>query len=56
LNNRGLTFANRCFAFTPAAGQAEGENYGANCNQELLHEVAPIRTIMKKYRYFSIYN
>jgi hypothetical protein len=38
LNNRSFTLANRCFSFTPAPAEAEGENDGANCNQELFHE------------------
>jgi hypothetical protein len=41
LNNRSLALADRCFAFTPASGEADGENYRANCNHELFHEVTP---------------
>ena len=41
LNNRSLALADRCFAFTPASGKADGENYRANCNQEFFHDVTP---------------
>jgi hypothetical protein len=54
LNNRGLTFANRCFAFAPAPSEAEGENYGANCNQGLFHEVIPIGISQKVLLFFDL--
>jgi hypothetical protein len=41
LNNRSLALADRCFAFAPASGKADGENYRANCNQEFFHDVTP---------------
>jgi hypothetical protein len=52
LHNRSFTLADRCFAFTPAPGEAEGENYGANCNQELFHEVTPNSKYHKKVSLF----
>ena len=47
LNNWGLTLANRSFAFTPASGEAKGENNGAHGNQELFHESSPLGNIIK---------
>jgi hypothetical protein len=52
LNNRSFTLANRRFAFTPAPGEPEGENDGANCNQELFHEVTPNSKYHKKVSLF----
>jgi hypothetical protein len=40
LDNRGFTLPNRRFAF-PAAGEAKGENYRANDNEELFHGDTP---------------
>jgi hypothetical protein len=56
LNNRSLALADRCFAFTPASGKADGENYRTNCNQEFFHESPLVQKIIKRYRYFLIYN
>jgi hypothetical protein len=52
LNNRSFTLANRCFSFTPAPAETEGENDGANCNQELFHEVTPNSKYHKKVSLF----
>jgi hypothetical protein len=56
LNNRSLTFADRSLAFAPATGEAKRKNDRANDNQELFHEGTPVRRLIEKYRYFSIYN
>jgi hypothetical protein len=52
LNNRSLALADRRFAFTPASGKADGENYRTNCNQEFFHEVTPRSKNHKKVSLF----
>ena len=52
LNNWSLALADRCFAFAPAPGKADGENYRANCNQEFSHEVTPRSKNHKKVSLF----